>query len=203
MYVTLLGSLFGWVSDKLVDTERKRLSDQLLDDSVDDRGRRRSDVVFTKLMIEYYAHGLTQTRLSFGASLVASIVGGVILLVGVALAIFQRGADSDHYASIVPTVAGILTTAIGTLFNRQADKALRHMEGQSKTLRQDMKQERDNEEAIRLLAEIPDVRTRAHLQAALILKFSSAELPPVDALLRHDSTGSMQERSEERSAAEP
>ncbi|MET7347453.1 TRADD-N-associated membrane domain-containing protein [Streptomyces mirabilis] len=199
----LPGVAFEWISSKLVDRERKRLSHQLLDDSVDDNGRRRSDVVFTKLMIEYYAHGLTQARLSFGASLVASTVGGVVLLVGVAFAIFQRGADSDHYASIVPTVAGILTTAIGTLFNRQADKALRHMEGQSKTLRQDMKQERDNEEAIRLLAEIPDLQTRAHLQAALILKFSSAVLPPADGLLRCDPTEPVPQRAEERPAGDP
>ncbi|MFG2439055.1 hypothetical protein [Streptomyces sp. NPDC048508] len=193
-----VGYIAEWISGKLVDRERKRLSDQLFDDSVDDHGRRRSDIVFTKLMIEYYAHGLTQARLSFGASMMASAFGGLILLVGVAFAVFQRGADGDHYASIVPTVAGILTTAIGTLFNRQADKALRHMEGQSKTLRQDMKQERENEDAIGLLKEIPDLQTRAHLQAALILKFSSATLPPADGLLRCDPQVPMSEHTEDR-----
>ncbi|MFJ8025389.1 hypothetical protein [Streptomyces sp. NPDC096311] len=135
-----VGHVADWITSRLVDRERRRLNHRLLDDSVDDHGRGRSDIVFTKLMIEYYAHGLTQARLSFGVSMVASTVGGVVLLVGVAFAIFQRGAGSDHYVSIVPTVAGILTTAIGILFNRQADKALRHMESQSKTLRQDMRE---------------------------------------------------------------
>ncbi|MFI8346422.1 hypothetical protein [Streptomyces sp. NPDC085596] len=132
---------------------------------------------FAKLLIEYYAHGLTQARRSFSVSLTCSALGGLVLISGIGMAIFKAESTGDQYASITASVAGLLMTVIGTLFHRRADQALKHMESQTQSLRQDMKVERDADQAIRLLEEVDDPALKAHLQAALILKFSAADLP--------------------------
>ncbi|MFE5406955.1 hypothetical protein ACFQ9Z_37890 [Streptomyces sp. NPDC056580] len=80
--------------------------------------------------------------------------------------------------------AFLMMTVIGTLFHRRADLTLKHMESQTQSLRQDMKVERDAGQAIRLLKDVDDLALKAHLQAALILKFSAAELPELGGVLK-------------------
>ncbi|WP_326658797.1 TRADD-N-associated membrane domain-containing protein [Streptomyces canus] len=143
-----------------------------------------NDQRFAALLIEYYAYGLTQARRSFGVSLTCSTIGGLVLMTGIALAIFRADTDGQQYASITASVAGLLTTAIGTLFHRRADLALKHMESQTQSLRQDMKVERDAGQAIHLLGQVKDPTLKAHLQAALILKFSAATLPELNGVLK-------------------
>ncbi|MER6630462.1 hypothetical protein ABT301_19960 [Streptomyces sp. NPDC000987] len=92
----------------------------------------------------------------------------------------------DQYASVTASVAGLVMTVIGTLFHRRADLALKHMESQTRSLRQDMKVERDAGQAIRLLEDVDDPALKAHLQAALILKFSAAKLPELGGVLNAD-----------------
>lgn len=142
-----------------------------------------ADQKFAALLIEYYAYGLTQARRSFGVSLSCSVLGGLVLIMGVALAVFNANTSGEQYASVVASVAGLLTAAIGSLFHRRADLALKHMESQTQSLRQDMKVERDAGEAIRLLGEVTDSELKANLQAALILKFSAAKLPELSNVL--------------------
>ncbi|MGV9228510.1 TRADD-N-associated membrane domain-containing protein [Streptomyces nigra] len=139
---------------------------------------------FAKLLIEYYAYGLTQARRSFSVSLSCSILGGLVLISGVGMAIFRAETTGDQYASVTASVAGLVMTVIGTLFHRRADLALKHMESQTQSLRQDMKVERDAGQAIRLLEDVDDPALRAHFQAALILKFSAAELPELGGVLK-------------------
>ncbi|MFJ4517460.1 hypothetical protein [Streptomyces sp. NPDC088816] len=139
---------------------------------------------FATLLIEYYAYGLTQARRSFGVSLSCSTLGGLILLAGIAMAIFKADGTGDQYASVTASVAGLLMTVIGTLFHRRADQALKHMESQTQSLRQDMNVERDAGQAVRLLEDVEDPALKAHLQAALILKFSAAELPKLGGVLK-------------------
>jgi hypothetical protein len=141
---------------------------------------------FAALLIDYYAYGLIQARRSFGVSLTCSVLGGLVLIIGVVLAIFRADSNGQQYASIVASSAGVLTTAVGTLFHRRADLALKHMESQTQSLRQDMKVERDAGQAIQLLGEVDDPALKAHLQAALILKFSAAKLPELTNVLRGD-----------------
>lgn len=165
---------------KAVDRERVALTEELLPDSAapeQPTPEEKDSAKFTKLLIRYYSYGLTQARASFYVSLFASIIGGGILITGVGLAIFRADTIGDQYASIVSSVAGLLTVAIGTLFHKRADAALRHMESQSRGLREDMKAERDTDQALRLLREVNEDHLRSHLQAALILKFSGSELP--------------------------
>ncbi|MGW6138101.1 TRADD-N-associated membrane domain-containing protein [Streptomyces sp. NPDC055140] len=149
-----------------------------------------ADQKFATLLIEYYAYGLTQARRSFSVSLSCSVLGGLVLIAGVGLAIFNANTSGEQYASVVASVAGLLTAAIGSLFHRRADLALKHMESQTQSLRQDMKVERDAGEAIRLLGEVADGGLKAHLQAALILKFSSAKLPELDGVLKSATSSS-------------
>ncbi|MBQ0969209.1 hypothetical protein KBY91_15375 [Streptomyces sp. RK23] len=202
-----------------VDTERERLRTEVLgetgpsDESKDDQEaspapRSTADQRFAALLIEYYAYGLTQARRSFSVSLTCSVVGGLVLLFGVAMAIFRAETTGDLYASVTASVAGLLMAIIGTLFHRRADLALKHMESQTESLRQDMKVERDAGQAIRLMEEVEDPALKAHLQAALILKFSAAKLPelgavlkPADPLVQPSANGSVPQQQSETSTS--
>ncbi|MCI3276980.1 TRADD-N-associated membrane domain-containing protein [Streptomyces cylindrosporus] len=178
-----------------VDSERRRLRVEVLGEAegagedsssrADHPGQpepeEQAETHFAKLLIEYYAYGLTQARRSFAVSLTCSIVGGAILLAGIGAAIFKANSTGDQYASVTASVAGLAMTVIGTLFHRRADMALKHMESQTQSLRQDMKVERDAGQAVQLLGEVKDPLLQARLQAALILKFSGAELPDITA----------------------
>ncbi|MFD8072167.1 hypothetical protein ACFV3E_05890 [Streptomyces sp. NPDC059718] len=173
---------------RAVDRERAALSEELLPHSGGASGQiaeeEKDNAKFTKLLVRYYSYGLTQARASFYVSLAASIVGGGVLVVGLCLAIFKADTNGDQYASIVSSIVGLLMAAIGALFHKRADAALRHMETQSAALRQDMKAERDAGQAVQLLGEVDDPALKAHLQAALILKFSAAKLPELGGLLK-------------------
>ncbi|MEU2624602.1 hypothetical protein ABZ642_41930 [Streptomyces sp. NPDC007157] len=201
--ITFVGSLTEHFSaqkrlGKQVDAERRRLQAEVLGEtpapetapekSDGPPGRPdpedQADTRFAKLLIEYYAYGLIQARRSFSVSLSCSILGGLILIAGVGMAIFKAESTGEQYASITASVSGFLTTGIGTLFHRRADLALKHMESQTQSLRQDMKVERDAGQAIKLLEDVDDLSLRAHLQAALILKFSAAKLPDLGGVLK-------------------
>ncbi|MFB7323857.1 hypothetical protein [Streptomyces sp. NPDC056190] len=148
---------------------------------------------FATLLIEYYAYGLTQARRSFGVSLSCSTLGGLIFLAGIAMAIFKVDSTGDQYASVTASVAGLPMTVIGTLFHRRADQALKHMESQTQSLRQDMNVERGAGQAVRLLEDVEDPALKAHLQAALTLKFSAAELPELGGVLKPDASVSVRD----------
>ncbi|WP_328683153.1 TRADD-N-associated membrane domain-containing protein [Streptomyces sp. NBC_00343] len=174
-----------------VDQERIRLQQEVLGAESTQRepneageSEPTSETRFAKLLIEYYAYGLTQARRSFSVSLTCSILGGLVLISGVGMAILKAESTGDQYASVTASVAGLVMTVIGTLFHRRADLALKHMESQTQSLRQDMKVERDAGQAIKLLEDVTDPALKAHLQAALILKFSAATLPELNGVLK-------------------
>jgi hypothetical protein len=79
-----------------------------------------------------------QARRSFAVSLSCSLLGGLVLTAGVALAIFHADTTGQAYAAVVTSAAGVLTASIGALFHQQASRALKHMEQQTNKLRQDM-----------------------------------------------------------------
>ncbi|MEU8556018.1 hypothetical protein AB0C80_18780 [Streptomyces anthocyanicus] len=205
-----------------IDVERQRLRAEVLGETPEADGTRdaREDVAgqpdpedpadtrFAKLLIEYYAYGLTQARRSFSVSLTCSVLGGLVLLAGIGMAIFKAESTGDQYASVTASVAGLLMTVIGTLFHRRADQALKHMESQTQSLRQDMKVERDAGQAIRLMEEVEDPALKAHLQAALILKFSAAKLPelggvlkPADPLVQPSANGAVPQQQSENTTS--
>ncbi|MEV4880536.1 TRADD-N-associated membrane domain-containing protein [Streptomyces cyaneofuscatus] len=189
-------TLVSKVLKRDVDTERERLRAEVLgepagytdpsatDEKNEERPQPSADQNFAALLIEYYAYGLTQARRSFIVSLTCSVVGGLVLISGVGMAIFRAESTGDQYAAVTASVAGLVMTVIGTLFHRRADLALKHMESQTQSLRQDMKVERDAGQAIRLLEDVDDPALKAHLQAALILKFAAAKLPELTGVLK-------------------
>lgn len=138
-------------------------------------GDRRDD--FTPILVEYYAYGLTQARSSFATSQRFAGVGAVILLVGVALAVWKAEAGGEFYLGIVTSSTGLVTTLIGQLFHRRADIALQHMADQTASLRDDRRAAETTQQAIGLLETVEDSELRARLQAGLIMKLSGAELP--------------------------
>ncbi|WP_430376707.1 TRADD-N-associated membrane domain-containing protein [Streptomyces sp. B1-3] len=195
----VLLTLVGQATERTaVSRERRRLRAEVLgaetQTSADGQGdsgvgaqpnpEAQAETRFAKLLIEYYAYGLTQARRSFSVSLICSILGGLVLISGVGMAIFKAESTGDQYASVTASLAGLVMTVIGTLFHRRADMALKHMESQTQSLRQDMKVERDAGQAIKLLEDVDDPELKAHLQAALILKFSAAKLPELNGVLK-------------------
>ncbi|MFD8885286.1 hypothetical protein ACFV0H_22605 [Streptomyces erythrochromogenes] len=139
--------------------------------------QRIDDDRFAELLIDYYAYGLTQARSSFHTSQRFAGLGTVVLLFGIALAIWRSETTGDLYLGIVTSSVGAVIALIGQLFHRRADIALRHMTEQTKALREDMRTERSTEQAIILLANVVDPDVKARLQAGLIMKLSGAELP--------------------------
>ncbi|MEU6755785.1 hypothetical protein [Streptomyces sp. NPDC046685] len=136
---------------------------------------RRDD--FTPLLVEYYAYGLTQARSSFATSQRFAGIGAAILLCGVALAVGKAEAGGELYLGIVTGSFGLVTTLIGQLFHRRADRALKHMADQTAALRDDRRAAETTQQAIELLDTVEDAGLRARLQAGLIMKLSGAELP--------------------------
>ncbi|MET7794823.1 hypothetical protein ABZV25_13775 [Micrococcus luteus] len=121
----------------------------------------RRDDQFASVLIEYYSYGLTQARRSFYASQVISAIGVLVILSGVALAIWRAETSGDMYASIATSCSGVVSTVIGQLVHRRADIALKHMADQTEALRADMLAERAGEQAIALLGEVTDPEVTA------------------------------------------
>jgi hypothetical protein len=139
--------------------------------------QRIDDDRFAELLIDYYAYGLTQARSSFHTSQRFAGLGTLILLFGIALAIWRSETTGDLYLGIVTSSVGAVIALIGQLFHRRADIALRHMSDQTDSLRDDMRTERSTEQAILLLADVVDPEVKARLQAGLIMKLAGADLP--------------------------
>lgn len=139
--------------------------------------QRIDDDRFAELLIDYYAYGLTQARSSFHTSQRFAGLGTLILLVGIALAIWRSETTGDLYLGIVTSSVGAVIALIGQLFHRRADIALRHMSEQTEALRDDMRTERSTEQAILLLADVVDPEVKARLQAGIIMKLAGAEMP--------------------------
>lgn len=151
-----------------------------------------TETTYDKLLINDYALGLTQARRAFNVSTVFSVLGGLVLIVGVSLAIFRADTGGQVAGAIITSSAGVLTSGLSQLFRGQSTKALKHLEAQAAELRQDVRTQTNTGKALRLLQEVDDEDLRARLQAALILKFSDAVLPDLGSHLkpRDDLTGS-------------
>ncbi|MGC4996397.1 TRADD-N-associated membrane domain-containing protein [Streptomyces sp. DT195] len=152
------------------------------------RRAEREEQRFAVLLADYYAHGLTQAQRSSLVSLVFSGFGCLMLFVGVGLAIWRSETTGDLYATMVTNVTGIVTGVVGVLFHRQARRALEHLEGQTRLLRQDMRSERGIRQAVQIVDVVEDPELKARLQAALVLQFTEASLPDVQVSLPQPRT---------------
>lgn len=132
---------------------------------------------FVLILIEYYAHGLTQARRNSLASLTSAGVGIVIVIAGAAFALFWARTSVGVTAAVVISVSGAITNTIGVLFHRQANRTLSHMESQTQHLREDMRSEQETWQAIQLLSDVSDPKLRDRLRAGVVLRLAQAELP--------------------------
>jgi hypothetical protein len=71
-----------------------------------------SETTYDKLLINDYALGLTQARRAFNVSTMFSILGGIVLIVGVALAIFRADTGGQVAGAIITSSAGVLTAGL-------------------------------------------------------------------------------------------
>lgn len=133
--------------------------------------------MYDKLLIDDYALGMTQARVAFNVSMAFSILGGIVLVVGIGLAVFRADTSGQIASAAVTSLAGALTTGLSQLFRDQSAKALKHLESQAIELRKDVREQTKTAEALRLLGEVDDPEVRSHLQTALILQFTGAKLP--------------------------
>lgn len=111
----------------------------------------------------YYKQALFQAQVWFVASLVAA-VGGLVL---VAWEVIQA-ADQPILAASVRVVAGVVTTAVGALFYRQADATRRYAAELLKTTQADRKVDA----ARALLAQIDDPDQRRELTGQMAMHFA-------------------------------
>jgi hypothetical protein len=138
------------------------------------------DSRYDQLLVNDYALGLTQARRAFNASMSFSILGGIVLILGVSLAIFRAATGGQVVGAAITSAAGVLTSGLSQLFRGQSTKALKHLETQAVELRTDVRARTNSASALRLLEEVTDDHLRSRLQAALILEFTGATLPDVD-----------------------
>lgn len=115
--------------------------------------------------------------MAFNVSVSFSILGGLVLVLGVALAIFKADTGGQVAGAAIVSAAGVLTSGLSQLFRGQSTKALKHLESQAVELRKDVRARTNAGTALRLLGELSDPALRSHLQAALILEFTGAKLP--------------------------
>jgi hypothetical protein len=141
------------------------------------------DAVYDQLLVNDYALGLTQARVAFNVSMSFSILGGLVLVLGVALAIFRADTGGQVAGAAITSAAGVLTSGLSQLFRGQSTKTLKHLESQAVELRKDVRARINAGTAERLLGEISDSHLR-RLQAALILEFTGAKLPDLDRALQ-------------------
>jgi len=137
---------------------------------------------FTELLIDYYAHALAHARRSARTSACSAVLGGVLLLVGLGMSIWHAASDGGVYASSVSSAAGVITTTVSLLFQRDARQALAHLEGQTDKLRQDGGARRHMARALVVLKDVEDPVLRDRLRAGLIIKLASAQVsdfPPL------------------------
>jgi hypothetical protein len=111
-----------------------------------------------------------------------SVLGGAVLVLGVALAIFRADTGGQVAGAAITSAAGVLTAGLSQLFRDQSTKALKHLESQAVELRKDVRAQINAGTAQHLLEEVADDQLRSRLQAALILEFTAAKLPNFDGI---------------------
>ena len=137
-----------------------------------------------RLLEEYHAQGLSQSRVSFWLSLLFASVGFAIISMSIGLFLSQTREVTIEDA-IKPTfalVAGIIIDAVSALFFVQSNKARQLMAEFFDKLRSDRKLE----EALRLIENVSDSTIASRSKSIIALKFSDITLdhPVLEELLR-------------------
>ncbi|MFD4351573.1 hypothetical protein ACFWPX_03390 [Nocardia sp. NPDC058518] len=132
------------------------------------------------ILREMYTQGLAQARNSFRVSLTFAVIGALVLLAGIALAIWNAPGTGDQYASIVATTAGIVINLTSSLFFIQSNRARRSMTEQAVLLREESREDRRLSAARELVAAVSDESLRDDVRARLAVMLLSAPVPQED-----------------------
>jgi len=124
------------------------------------------------LLNEYYVQGLSQSRVSFRASLVAAIAG-FVLIIGAVVASLLKLAAIDSVA--VGLIAGTITEAVAALFFVQSNKSRSLMQDMHSRLRKDERANRQYFKALELVTEIRDQDKQDELKALFAQHFVRLE----------------------------
>ncbi|MBK3733090.1 hypothetical protein GAY29_08190 [Azospirillum brasilense] len=128
-----------------------------------------------KLVEEYHAQGISQSKISFAFSLVFAAVGFILIASAVIIFLFQ---NNGHEASLADAakpafalVSGTIIDAVSALFFVQSNKSRQLMTEFFDKLRIDRKLD----ESLKLASEIEDWEVKARLKSLLSLNFASIE----------------------------
>lgn len=156
----------------LSDNGNSRLEEQSPEEhpSLNDRGElqvtTRTD---EKLLREYHAQGLTQSRVSFWFSIIFACVGFSIIGFG---AIAALNGSITFEKSIIPIISGGVIDGVSGLFFVQSNRARQLMSEFFDKLRADNKLT----EALRLSASIRDEKVSSSLKAYLAMHFAGIDV---------------------------
>ncbi|WP_143685903.1 TRADD-N-associated membrane domain-containing protein [Streptomyces sp. 1331.2] len=140
------------------------------DGRVGHRHRDYRDPAQDALLVENYALGITQARFSFLVSIAFAAIGSLILLGGVALAIWHAQGDGQRYAAIVASTAGTVTDLTAAMFFVQSNRARRDMAIQGAQMRVDHQEARDITVAMEVLDGLEDSMKAAEVRGELVLR---------------------------------
>lgn len=122
----------------------------------------------TSLLREYYTQGISQSKVSFVASLVAASLGFLLIVVACLRAIFPAPGADVALGSVVTLVAGALVEAVAALFFTQSNRARVLMSDMHDRLRTDRKADREFDKAMSLVEEVstPVIKDQLKVEVA-------------------------------------
>jgi hypothetical protein len=116
------------------------------------------------LLKAYHDLSLGQSRLTVWFSLVFAALGFLVIVTGLM--------DGSLLNGLLRVVSGVTMNAVASLFFVQSNKARELMTAFFDKLRSDSRADRQLDESLELVREIPDAALKARLMATLALRFA-------------------------------
>lgn len=176
--------LIGPMSDKKANEEAEQMRARINDDGfsrsdidLDQIGSKKVDAAVKissktitrqeKILTEIYTEGLVQAKTSFRVGLFFACVGTILIFIGVGLAIFKSGYNDYTYASVVSGLSGAVVSFVSKMFFKQSNTTRKSCGEQGLLLREESKEDRRLDGAIRLTVSIEDKKLRDKILASM------------------------------------
>jgi hypothetical protein len=121
-----------------------------------------------EILVEIYGQAISQMKTSFLLSQAFAAIGALILLTGVALAIFRASTNGQQIAAILTTVVGFVTNLTAGLFFVQSNRARKHLERQADQLRSDVRLGEITTQAEAVVEKVEDSARRDELREKIV-----------------------------------
>lgn len=155
----------SWRVDRGASSEKKRLEEIVVARSPESIA---DDPQF-QLLLDYYSQSLAQFKASFRISLFFASLGAIILLSGVAMAVFRADTNGSQYAGVTSTIAGTVASLLSGVLFVYSSRAIKHLDSQTVRLREDRDRERSFERNCTLLDRIKSEPLRDQVTANLVI----------------------------------